>query len=154
MNPIQKARHEYQIPNAWWPIPLIDALQQIDIGLCVPWVASCIIDFLSAQPHEFSTLVSDRVRHAVLTTSIQEIESMLVEYDTLLHPVRDNLLLSYRHLIQAKHCLLCGHLIGLRTQIAWALILLGDCAYSHRTNIQFVIDRFSQLAPALPDNQS
>ncbi len=151
MNAIEKARGEYQTPNAWWPIPLIDAIQRIDVALCIPWVASCLLEFLSTQQHEYAAVLSERVRRAVEMTSAQEIQGLLAEYDSVFHPHRDNILLSYRHLLQGKQFLLSRNLTGVRTQITWALILLGDCDFYRRTNIQFILDQFSRFVPSLPE---
>jgi hypothetical protein len=144
MDAIQEALNEYQVPNAWWPIPLINAIQRVDIALAIPWVASCVLDLLLAQQHDKAALLADRIRRAVAATAPGEIQEMLDEYDSVLHPVRDNVLLSYRHLVQAKQFLLSNDIAGLRTQLTWALIFVGDCDYSRQNNIQFVINHYSK----------
>lgn len=154
MNATEEALNQYRVPDAWWPIPLIDAIQRIDIALCIPWVAGCILDFLSRQPHDRAAVISEGVTRTVAAMSIDETQHLLREYDATLHPDRDNVLVSYRHLIQGKQFLLSGNVTGLRTQIAWALLFLGDCDFSRRTNVQLVIDNFLRLLPAPPEKQS
>lgn len=153
MNAVEEALNEYRIPDAWWPTPLINALQRIDIALCIPWVAGSILDFLSSQQHDHAAAISDGVHRAVAATSPDEIRKLLREYEATLHPDRDNILVSYIHLVLGKQFLLGGNVTGLRTEIAWALIFLGDCDFSRRTNVQFVVDNFLRLMPALPEKQ-
>ncbi|VTR96960.1 hypothetical protein [Tuwongella immobilis] len=149
MKAVEEALTQYRVLDAWWPIPLIEALQRIDIALCIPWVAGSILDFLSRQPHDRAAVISEGVNRAVAAMSTDETQHLLREYDATLHPDRDNVLVSYRHLVQGKQFLLRGNVTGLRTQITWALIFLGDCDYSRQTNVQFVVDNFLRLIPVL-----
>lgn len=145
MDAIQEAVNEYKIPNAWWSIPLINALERVNISLLIPWVADCILDLLSHERHDQGALVADRIRRVVATKSPEDIQDMLDEYDSMLHAFRSNYLLSYRHFVQAKQFFLNSDIVGLRTQLAWSLIFLGDCEYSRQSNIQYVIDSFSKM---------
>lgn len=145
MNAIQEAVTEYKKPNAWWPIPLINALQRIDKALLIPWVADCILDLLYHEQRDQGVMVADKIRCAVVTQSSENIQIMLDEYDSVLHAFRSNTLLSYRHFLQGKLFLLKNDIVGLRTQLVWALIFLGDCEYSRRVDIQYVIDSFSKI---------
>lgn len=117
-------------------------------------MAGCILDYLSSQQHDHASIILDRIPRAVATSSSNEIHEFLSEYDAVLHPFRDKLILSYRNLIQAKEYIIANNTVGVRTKIAWALIDLGDCEFSRQTNIQFVIDNFLRLLPVLPDQQS
>jgi hypothetical protein len=145
MDAIREALAQFKIPNAWWPKPLIDAVQHVDIASTIPWVGNCILDYLSHQPHDVGSLLIERIQRAVATTSADEVQAMLDEYDSRLHPFHDNLLVSYRHLIQAKQFLLRKDITGIRTQIVWALLFLGDCDYSRQDNIRFITDNFSTV---------
>jgi hypothetical protein len=152
MDAIRDALNEYKIPNTWWPVPLVDTVQKVDIALAIPWIANCILELLTRERHDSAALIADRVRRAVATDSPGEVKGMLDEYDSVLHPLRDNLLLSYRHLIQAKQFLMSDRIIELRTQLVWALLYLGDCEYSRRNNIQFVIDDFLRMLSKPPSD--
>jgi hypothetical protein len=144
MDAIQQALSEYKVPKSWWPLQLINGIQEIDIALLIPWVASCILDSLTYEEHPKATLVSDRVRRTVTATP-EEIDRLLAEYETELHESGNKMLVSYRDLIQAKKYLFSNDVIGIRTQIVWSLILLGECDYARRTDIQFVIKNYSKV---------
>ena len=151
MEPIQEALKEFKIPNSWWPVPLVNAIQQADIDLAIPWLANCIRDTILHENHSHATWVTDRIDLAVATTSPDIIQKMLEEYDHDLADCRgDNLLLSYRNLLQAKEFLFHNDTAGFRTQIIWLLLHLGDCNYSRHTNIRFVIESFSKTLPDSP----
>src|SRR5262249_30455857 len=137
--------NEFKVPNAWWPISLIDSIQQIDLSLVIPWVASCIIHTLEYEVHARTTLIVDRVRRTLASTSTEEVQHLLDEYDHELHEDGNNLLVSYRNLTQAKKFLLANDVIGVRTQVAWSLIHLGECEYTRRTNIEFILASYSRL---------
>jgi hypothetical protein len=147
MNAVEEALNEYRVPFSWWPIPLINALQRIDIALCIPWVAGSILEFLSKQPHDCATAISEGINRTVASSSTGELQELQQEYQINLHPLRDNVITSYIHLVLAKESLLSSSVTRLRTQIAWALIFLGDCDFSLRINIQFVVDNFLRLLP-------
>src|SRR4051812_24464303 len=129
MDPAQQALNEFKVPNTWWPTALIDSIQQIDLALAIPWVASCILDALEQVAHPSETLIIDRVHRILASTSPDEVQQLLDEYDRELHERGNNLLLSYRNLTQAKKFLLAKDVIGVRTQAVWSLMHLGDCEY-------------------------
>lgn len=134
-------------------MPLIDAIEQLDIALAIPWIGGCIRDELL---HHNEAMVIDflgkRIDQATAATTVDRIQSMIDEYGRDLNEIRNDLILSYRNLIHAKRSLLLGNMIDLRTHLVWSLIHLGNCDHMRLTGITPVTDSFSKLGggPATP----
>lgn len=152
MEAIDKALADSEIPNAFWPVPLIDALEAKDINRIVPWVAQCLFEWVTKQNYWASESLAAEIPQLVEAKSVQTVTELAKRYDDLM--ACDKIIASYIHLILAKQSLLEGNIDKLRTRAMWSLMCLCDYdSESKKRGVRLVIDIYKVFMGSIERTQ-
>jgi hypothetical protein len=144
VDPVEQALAAWKIPNNWWPVPLLDALQAKDVTRIVPWVARCLLGCIQLHGYWARDSFVGEIQQVVETTSPEALQQLLAKYEQF--GSRDKVWSSHIHPILAKRSLLEGDVRQLRHSAVWALILLAEHDVDNKNPaVRLVIDKYEEI---------
>lgn len=122
MKLIQQAREDYLSGDLFWATPLVNHLEEIQLGLSLSWVVESLKNQLLKQPSNNQYKIEWLDDLMMLKKSVSTFEELMNKCEDIwYHPGRDSIQTAISRLYAALAGYTQGHLEGFRRDVVHAI---------------------------------